>query len=169
MPVLKDMDLDKVLDYVVRSAGVSYKKMDDGTYIIGGNQETVPIIAPREIADILPPVDLVNPLNRRRWSPAADGLREDRPRAFDPQRASAHAGAGFVVRRHAGFQAHPRGVDAREARAPIVPHPDRDHRGRSVLRSDQDQFVSEWQRGSAGYRRVFRCCLAPAGPWLRRC
>jgi len=53
---LKDMDLDKVLDYVVRSAGVSYKKMDDGTYIIGGNQETVPIIAPREIADILPPV-----------------------------------------------------------------------------------------------------------------
>lgn len=53
---LKDMDLDKVLDYVVRSAGVSYKKMDDGTYIIGGNQEIEPIIAPREIADILPPV-----------------------------------------------------------------------------------------------------------------
>ncbi len=53
---LKDVELDKVLDYIVGSAGVSYRKMDDGTYIIGGAQVTVPVIAPREIADVLPPI-----------------------------------------------------------------------------------------------------------------
>jgi type II secretory pathway component GspD/PulD (secretin) len=43
--------LEKALDYIVRSAGVSYRKMDDGTYIIGGAMA-------EEIAVVPPPTSL---------------------------------------------------------------------------------------------------------------
>ena len=33
---LNDVPLEKALDYIVKGAGVSYKRMDDGTFIIGG-------------------------------------------------------------------------------------------------------------------------------------
>jgi general secretion pathway protein D len=32
-----DVPLEKALDYVVKGAGISYKKMEDGTYVIGGS------------------------------------------------------------------------------------------------------------------------------------
>lgn len=44
---LQDVPLEKALDYVVKSAGISYKKMDDGTYIIAGSaadESVVPLI-----------------------------------------------------------------------------------------------------------------------------
>lgn len=48
---LNDVPLQKALDYIVKGAGVSYKKMDDGTYIIGGAMQ-------EEIANAPIPVDL---------------------------------------------------------------------------------------------------------------
>ncbi len=53
----KDMPLEKALDYVVKGAGVSYKKMDDGTYIIGGPTEDETAIVPPP--STLPPVEPV--------------------------------------------------------------------------------------------------------------
>ena len=56
---LNDVPLEKALDYIVRSAGVSYQKMDDGTYIIGGAMVdgTATVPPPTE----LPPVEQVTP------------------------------------------------------------------------------------------------------------
>lgn len=52
---LNDVPLEKALDYVVKSAGVSYQKMDDGTYIIGGEAPQAPVVSPADIA--LPAVE----------------------------------------------------------------------------------------------------------------
>lgn len=55
---LNDLPLEKALEYVVQSAGVSYKKMEDGTYIIGGSMaEATPVVLPNVIPDALPAVD----------------------------------------------------------------------------------------------------------------
>ncbi|MGC8861989.1 MAG: FecR domain-containing protein [Armatimonadota bacterium] len=54
---LNDVPLDKALDYIVRSAGVSYRKMEDGTYIIGGPAVEEPVISTRDVAPVLPPVE----------------------------------------------------------------------------------------------------------------
>lgn len=54
---LNNVPLPKALDYIVKGAGVSYKKMDDGTYIIGGAFEEE--IAPLPIPVELPPVEYV--------------------------------------------------------------------------------------------------------------
>lgn len=62
---LNDVPLEKALDYIVKSAGVSYKKMDDGTYIIGGAiaDDVVALPIPSE----LPPVEpVVAPVSSQR-------------------------------------------------------------------------------------------------------
>ena len=53
---LNDLPLEKALDYVVKSAGVSYKKMDDGTYIIGGAvaDEATVVPPPTALPDVEP-------------------------------------------------------------------------------------------------------------------
>lgn len=56
---LTDVSLEKALSYVVKSAGISYKKMEDGTYIIGGSLDSEPVISPSDIANKLPPVEQV--------------------------------------------------------------------------------------------------------------
>ena len=56
---LNDVPLDKALDYIVKSAGVSYRKMEDGTYIIGGVVGEEPVVATRDVAPVLPPVEPV--------------------------------------------------------------------------------------------------------------
>lgn len=57
---LNDVPLEKALDYVVRGAGVSYRKMDDGTYIIGGAMaEATPVVLPNVIPDALTPVEMI--------------------------------------------------------------------------------------------------------------
>ena len=53
---LKNVPLEKALDYVVSSAGVSYKKMDDGTYIIGGVDPEKSALTPADLAQALTPV-----------------------------------------------------------------------------------------------------------------
>lgn len=53
---LNDVPLEKALNYIVRSAGVSYKKMDDGTYIIGGNDLEESVLPKEILAAALPPV-----------------------------------------------------------------------------------------------------------------
>ncbi len=59
---LNDVPLEKALDYVVRGAGVSYKKMDDGTFIIGGSMaEATPVVLPNVIPDALPAVETAPP------------------------------------------------------------------------------------------------------------
>ena len=59
---LSDVPLEKALDYVVRGAGVSYKKMEDGTYIIGGSMaEAAPVVLPNVIPDALPAVEVARP------------------------------------------------------------------------------------------------------------
>lgn len=58
---LKNVPLEKALDYVVTSAGVSYKQMEDGTYIIGGVLPEQPALTPDEIAQALTPVVPVTP------------------------------------------------------------------------------------------------------------
>jgi len=55
---LSDVPLEKALDYIVKSAGVSYKKMEDGTYIIGGSTADDVAIVPPPIT--LPPVETVS-------------------------------------------------------------------------------------------------------------
>jgi len=52
---LTDVPLDKALDYVVKSAGVSYKQMDDGTYIIGGSLEDETVLPASDITEFIPP------------------------------------------------------------------------------------------------------------------
>lgn len=56
---LSDVPLDQALDYVVRSAGVSYKKMDDGTYIIGGDFSNESVVSAKDFTNSLP---LVQPV-----------------------------------------------------------------------------------------------------------
>lgn len=59
---LNDVPLEKALDYIVKGAGISYRKMDDGTYIIGGAiTEDTPVLSPKELATVLPPVEPVAP------------------------------------------------------------------------------------------------------------
>jgi len=53
---LTDVPLEKALDYIVKGAGVSYRKMDDGTYIIGGAVADDAVIVP---PSLLPPVEPV--------------------------------------------------------------------------------------------------------------
>jgi general secretion pathway protein D len=67
---LADVPLEKALDYIVRGAGVSYKKMDDGTYIIGGSMaEATPVVLPNVIPDALPAVETVAPAPKSRiWT-----------------------------------------------------------------------------------------------------
>lgn len=52
---LNNVSLPKALDYIVKGAGVSYKKMDDGTYIIGGAIEDEITSVPIPVE--LPPVE----------------------------------------------------------------------------------------------------------------
>lgn len=54
---LNDVPLEKALDYVVKSAGVSYTRMEDGTYIIGAADSFAPLISPADIQAELPPVE----------------------------------------------------------------------------------------------------------------
>ncbi len=54
---LNDVPLDKALDYIVASAGVSCKKMDDGTYIIGGVAADEPVLTKSDVAAALPPIE----------------------------------------------------------------------------------------------------------------
>ena len=53
---LTDVPLEKALDYVVKSAGVSYKKMDDGTYIIGCSNDE-PAVSASDVVKDLPPLN----------------------------------------------------------------------------------------------------------------
>ncbi len=54
---LNDVPLEKALDYIVKSAGVSFKKMEDGTYIIGGNLADESALSNEDLAHSLPPVE----------------------------------------------------------------------------------------------------------------
>lgn len=65
---LNDVPLDKALDYIVASAGVSCKKMEDGTYIIGGITEES-VLSKSDVAAALPPVEI---------APVAEPSREVR-------------------------------------------------------------------------------------------
>jgi general secretion pathway protein D len=53
---LTDVPLEKALNYIVRSAGVSYKKTEDGTYIIGGIDLDEPAVPKEVIVPTLPAV-----------------------------------------------------------------------------------------------------------------
>jgi len=55
---LTGVTLEKVLDYVVMTAGVSYRKMEDGTYIIGGQVAAEPVLSRDDVAESLPPVQI---------------------------------------------------------------------------------------------------------------
>ncbi|MEN6356576.1 MAG: secretin and TonB N-terminal domain-containing protein [Armatimonadota bacterium] len=55
---LNDIPIEKALDYVVKGAGVSYKKADDGTYIIGADIADEPAVSLTDVAAALPPVEL---------------------------------------------------------------------------------------------------------------
>ncbi len=58
---LNDVPLEKALDYIVRSAGFSYRKMEDGTYIIGGSFSDEPPL-PKEVVEAeLTPVVISQP------------------------------------------------------------------------------------------------------------
>jgi len=61
---LSDVPLEKALDYIVKGAGVSYKKMDDGTYIIGGAMADETTIVPPP--STLPPVEVVSAPQRQK-------------------------------------------------------------------------------------------------------
>lgn len=52
---LTDVPLEKALDYIVKGAGISYRKMPDGTFIIGGVVAEEPILTQQTPA-LLPPV-----------------------------------------------------------------------------------------------------------------
>lgn len=52
---LTDVPLEKALDYIVKGAGVSYRKMPDGTFIIGGVAIEEPVLTQQTPA-LLPPV-----------------------------------------------------------------------------------------------------------------
>ncbi|MCE5200190.1 MAG: secretin and TonB N-terminal domain-containing protein [Armatimonadota bacterium] len=55
---LKDVPLEKALDYIVKGAGVSYRKAEDGTYIIGGATSDESAISLKDVAAALPPVEM---------------------------------------------------------------------------------------------------------------
>lgn len=65
---LNNVPIEKALDYIVKNAGVSCKKMEDGTYIIGGTaaEETVAVPLP----SALPPVEqvIVPVSTQRTWT-----------------------------------------------------------------------------------------------------
>lgn len=67
---LTDVPLEKALNYIVRSAGVSYKKMDDGTYIIGGSDLDEPALPKPDVMAALPPVVAAPPAaqDTREWA-----------------------------------------------------------------------------------------------------
>lgn len=56
---LTEVPLENALDYLVKSAGISYRKMDDGTYIVGGVFAEEPAIS--KVAPELPPVEIPAP------------------------------------------------------------------------------------------------------------
>ncbi len=56
---LKDVSLDTALDYVVKAAGISYSKMEDGTIIIGGADSAEPVFSADELNAIIPGADPV--------------------------------------------------------------------------------------------------------------
>ncbi|MCE5315709.1 MAG: secretin and TonB N-terminal domain-containing protein [Armatimonadota bacterium] len=55
---LNDVPLENALDYIVKGAGVSYRKTDDGTYIIGGVASEEPVVSLTDVAAALSPVEL---------------------------------------------------------------------------------------------------------------
>jgi len=57
---LNDVPLDKALMYIVKNAGVSFNKMADGTYIIGGSNDE-PAVPSVDITSRLTPVDNPEP------------------------------------------------------------------------------------------------------------
>lgn len=63
---LNDVPIEKALDYIVKNAGISYKKMDDGTFIIGGVVEEAQEVS---LPNALPPVEpVVAPASARTWT-----------------------------------------------------------------------------------------------------
>lgn len=54
---LNDLPIESALDYVVKNAGVSYKKAADGTYIIGGSASSEPVVSLTDVVASLPPVE----------------------------------------------------------------------------------------------------------------
>ena len=57
---LNDIPLESALNHIVKSAGVSYRKMEDGTYIIGGTDvETPSTLSSIDLAKSLPSVEPV--------------------------------------------------------------------------------------------------------------
>ncbi len=60
---LNDVPLEKALNYVVKSAGVSYRKMPDGTYIIGGEDGEQSVEAPKDLPLALTPIEPVAPVS----------------------------------------------------------------------------------------------------------
>lgn len=61
---LTNVPLDKAMDYIVSSAGVTYKKMPDGTYIIGGtpsDDDSASTDNSSQIENSLPPVQAPPP------------------------------------------------------------------------------------------------------------
>lgn len=53
---LNDVPLEKALNYIVKMSGVSYRKMEDGTYIIGGSDIEEPVVPKEALVAALPPV-----------------------------------------------------------------------------------------------------------------
>ena len=60
---LNDVPLEKALSYVVKSAGVSYRKMPDGTYIIGGEDGEQSVEAAKDLPSSLTPIEPVAPVS----------------------------------------------------------------------------------------------------------
>ncbi len=56
---LNDVPIERALDYVLKSSGVSYKKAEDGTYIIGGYPIDEPVLSKDELK--LPPIEPAAP------------------------------------------------------------------------------------------------------------
>jgi general secretion pathway protein D len=55
---LSDVSLEKALNHIVKSAGIAFKKMDDGTYIIGGGFAEEPVMNSPSVVESLPPVEI---------------------------------------------------------------------------------------------------------------
>ncbi|MFQ3548906.1 MAG: hypothetical protein SNJ70_04080 [Armatimonadota bacterium] len=63
---LNNIPLEKALDYVVKSAGASYRKMDDGTFIISSSLPNAPVISANEALPNLAPVaPIVNEITNK--------------------------------------------------------------------------------------------------------
>lgn len=54
---LNDVPLEKALDYIVKSAGVSYRKMEDGTYIISSSLGDDTVVPAKDIIPNLPAIE----------------------------------------------------------------------------------------------------------------